>query len=124
MLPLYSVKIISGETVWQLNTLKKNKEFGLVYNRGKSFASKNLVIICLKRKYGPVRVGFSVSKKVGGSVLRNKIRRRLKECMRCYYSEISGSFHIIFVARRPIAVAAYSQIKDEMGYLLKKAGLL
>ena len=124
MLPFYSVKIISGETVLQLNTLKKNKEFRLVYNRGKSFASKNLVIICLKRKYGPVRVGFSVSKKVGGSVLRNKIRRRLKECMRCYYSEISGSFHIIFVARRPIAVAAYSQIKDEMGYLLKKAGLL
>lgn len=108
----------------QLNTLKKNREFGLVYNRGKSASSKNLVMICLKRKYGPVRVGFSVSKKVGKSVLRNKIRRRLKECMRCYYPEISGSFHIIFIARKPIAEAAYSQIKDEMQYLLKKAGLL
>lgn len=108
----------------QLNTLKKNREFSLVYNRGKSFATADLVIICLKRKYGPVRVGFSVSKKVGSSVVRNRIRRRLKECMRCFYPEISGSFHIIFVARRPIAQAAFSQIKDEMRYLLKKAGLL
>lgn len=108
----------------QLNTLKKNREFGTVYGRGKSAVTKNIVLVYLKRKYGPVRVGFSVSKKIGCSVVRNKVRRRLKESMIRIYPEISSSCHIIFVARKPITDAAFAQIHDDMRYLLKKVGLL
>ena len=108
----------------QLNTLKKNREFSLVYQRGKSYATKNLVLICLNRKYGGIRAGFSVSKKVGCSVVRNKLRRRLKESMRTILPELEGSCHLIFVARKPAADAEYKQLNAVMRYLLKKVGRL
>ena len=110
--------------ILQLNTLKKNKEFGLVYGRGKSAAAKNIVIIYLPRKYGEVRVGFSVSKKVGCSVVRNKVRRRLKECLRIFSPDIKKKCHIIFVARSSAANAEFKELKNDMNYLLKKVGLL
>lgn len=108
----------------QLNTLKKNREFGIVYSRGKSIATKNIALVYLKRKYGPVRVGFSVSKKIGCSVVRNKIRRRLRESMIRIYPDVNTSCHVIFIARKPITRAEFSQIHDDMCYLLKKVGLL
>ena len=108
----------------QLNTLKKNREFSLVYQRGKSQATKNLVLVYLPRKYGGVRVGFSVSKKIGCSVVRNRVRRRLRESMKLISPELKGSAHLVFVARKPIAEAAFSQINGDMIYLLKKVGQL
>ena len=66
----------------KLVTLKKNKEFTFVYHRGKSCATRRMVLVYFKNKYGGLRSGFSVSKKVGGAVVRNKVRRRMKECMR------------------------------------------
>ena len=108
----------------QLNTLKKNREFSLVYARGKSVSTKNLVLFYIPRRFGPVRTGISVSKKVGCAVKRNKVRRRLKECMLTLTSEVKGSWHIIFVARKPIAEASFSQISGDMRYLLKKVGLI
>lgn len=56
--------------------------------------------------------------------MRNKARRRLKECLRLYLPEISKSAQIIFIARAPIAAAEFAAIAKEMGYLLRKAGLL
>lgn len=108
----------------QINTLKKNREFGLVYSRGKSCASRLLVLIYLPRKFGGVRVGFSVSKKVGKSVVRNKARRRLKEAFKNYEPNIKKNVHIIFIARIPLKDAEFRDINRDMSYLLKKAGLL
>ena len=96
----------------------------MVYSRGKSCATKQLVLIYFARKYGGVRAGFSVSKKVGGSVVRNKVRRRMKEAFRTYLEEIESSIHIIWIARAPIADADYWSIRKDMRYLLRRAGLL
>ncbi len=107
----------------QLTTLKKNKEFGLVYSRGRSCATRLMVLIYLPRKYGGVRAGFSVSKKVGKSVVRNRTRRRLKEAFRVYMADVRPNTNLIFLARAPIAEAGFSEIKRDMYYLLKKAAL-
>lgn len=107
----------------QVITLKKNKEFGLVYARGKSFATKRLVMIYLPRRAKGVKVGFSVSKKVGNSVVRNRLRRRLKEAFRFYLDGIHGDVHIVFVARIPAAEAAFGALSKDMHYLLAKANL-
>ncbi|MGI6152509.1 MAG: ribonuclease P protein component [Christensenellaceae bacterium] len=107
-----------------LNTLKKNKEFGFVHRKGKNMATGDLVLIVAKSRYGGVRAGFSVSKKVGNSVVRNKARRRLKEALRLCLPYTSGNYSIIFIARPTIKDAAFSQIKKQMEYLLKKAGVL
>ena len=108
----------------RLETLKKNRDFGLVYKKGKSCASRLIVLVYLKKRAGGARAGFSVSKKVGKSVVRNKKRRQLKECFLCYVGEISESADIIFIARAPIAEAEFSEILKDMRYLLKKARLI
>ena len=108
----------------KLVTLKKNREFSLVYNKGRSFSTKNIVLIYLPRKYGAVKAGVSVSKKVGKSVTRNKKQRQLKECFRYYLPKVSKPAHIVFIARTPIAKAAYREIQGDMGYLLRRFELL
>lgn len=105
-------------------TLKKNREFSLVYNRGKSFAARNMALVYLPRKYGQTKAGFSVSKKVGCSVVRNKARRRMKECFRLLLPDLTKPCHLIFIARPPIAGAQYAEIQRDMRFLLRKMGLL
>ena len=109
----------------RINTLKRNKEFRVVYGRGRSAAAKNLVLFVLKRRGGGTRPGFSISKKIGGAVTRNKVRRRLK----AMYSDIAkryvfNNYDIIFVARQPVCASAYSAVASEMEYLLRKTGVL
>lgn len=108
----------------KLTTLKKNREFGLVYSRGRSCSTKLIVLIYILKKSGGVRAGFSVSKKVGKSVLRNRKRRQLKESFALNMEEISKNVDIVFIARAPIAAAEFSDIRRDMRYLLKKAGLI
>ena len=60
--------------------LKKNRAFQYVYRRGHSAACRDLVMLCAKGR--ELKVGFSVSKKVGNAVTRNKVKRRLRECFR------------------------------------------
>lgn len=107
----------------RLLTLKKNKEFSFVYRKGNSRASRILVATVAKSKYGGIRAGFSVSKKIGNAVTRNKIRRRLKEALRSYLPKLEGNYCVIFVARKGIEDALFSVVLKDMGFLLKKHGL-
>ena len=108
----------------QLVTLKKNREFSFVYSRGKSCATRLIALVYVRRKFGGVCAGFSVSKKIGCSVQRNRVRRRLKESFRALLPEIEGSVQLIFIARVPIGAASFQEISRDMRYLLKKAGFL
>jgi ribonuclease P protein component len=107
-----------------INTLKKNKEFNFVYRRGNPRSARHLVAVVAKSNYGGIRAGFSVSRKIGKSVVRNKVRRRLKESFRELLPLMNGNYCIIFIARTSIENAAYSQLKEEMRYLLNKHGLI
>lgn len=110
----------------RINTLKRNKEFRFVYGKGKSVSTKLLVLICIKKRKGGLRPGFSISKKIGGAVQRNKTRRRLKAAYAEIFKEYSesGSFDAVFIARQPIADAEYTQIKGDMRSLMLKSGLI
>lgn len=79
-----------------------------------------MVLIYLKAR--GMRVGFSVSAKVGNSVVRNRIRRCLREDFRMQRPSLAGGKYI-FVARAAAARADHSDLTREMAYLLKKAGL-
>ena len=65
-----------------LHKLKKNYQFKKVYNEGKYYVEKFVVMYIISNDSNFNRVGFSVSKKVGKSVIRNKIKRRMKEAYR------------------------------------------
>lgn len=98
----------------KLNTLKKNKEFGFVYRRGARIKLKDFAFIYVKSKYGGLRAGFSVNKKVGNSVVRNKCRRRLKEALRLYLPEIRGNWSVVFSAYDTLGKSDFASIKNQM----------
>ncbi len=101
--------------------LQKNKQFQFVYRRGKSVSSKNLVLIYHQNRQ--VKVGFSISKKVGNAVVRNKLKRQLRECVRPMLGSLKPG-HYIILARNSAASASFSRLKEDLSYLLKKQNLL
>ena len=101
-------------------SLGRNKHYQYVYRRGKSFPAKLLVLIYLKAR--DVKVGFSVSSKVGNSVVRNRVRRCLREDFRMQRPNLPGGKYI-FVARTVAARATHQELTREMAYHLRKAGL-
>ncbi len=103
-----------------LTTLKKNKEYRNVYSRGKSFADRYLVIYFLANNLDFCRFGFTVSKKTGNAVTRNRVRRLLKEACRLNSDIFSGGFDLVFVARRGIVALDYKQVEESLLKLLKK----
>ena len=101
--------------------LKKNRAFQYVYRRGHSVACRNLVMLFAPSK--ELKVGFSVSKKTGKAVVRNKIKRRLRECFRPYLGDVKPGLYVI-VARPSAAKASFQSLQKDMHYLLKKQELL
>ncbi|MBQ2661136.1 MAG: ribonuclease P protein component [Clostridia bacterium] len=105
-------------------SLKRNKEFKRVYRIGKSQGSHLLVLIHAKSKDDSVHIGLSVSKKLGNSVKRNRIKRRLRAALTPFLPLIKEKTNIIFIAREPVKDAEFSEITKSIDKLLKKASLL
>ena len=109
--------------------LRKNQEFRTVYRRGKSCASEILVLYKLKnsrnvrdgQSYN--RIGISVSKKVGKSVVRSRVKRLIYEAARLSKDETVKGFDLVFVARNPIVDRTYQEILSSVKTLYKKAGI-
>jgi len=98
--------------------LKNSKVFKVVYNKGESVSDRLLVLMWIKGRGEELKVGFTVSKKIGNSVTRNKIRRRLKESFRALIPEIDNGYTYVLLARSPIKDAAFSEIRDSLIKLL------
>ena len=80
-------------------SVKKNSDFRRIYSKGKSSVTPYLVVYCRRNKEDVNRVGFTVSSKLGHAVVRNRIRRRLREIYRLHTPELSCGWDIIIVAR-------------------------
>ena len=104
--------------------LRKNKEFRYVYSAGKVFSNNLLVLYLVKNSTDFNKVGFSVSKKVGNSVVRNKVRRRIKECYRLNTDRFKKGYNFVFVSRVRAKDATYKEIETAMISLFKKAQIL
>ena len=80
-------------------SLKKNSDFKNVYTHGKSFANKYLVMYVLENDLGINRIGISVSKKVGNSVVRHRLTRLIRESYRLNVGNILCGYDIVIVGR-------------------------
>ncbi len=106
------------------SSLKKNFQFRIVYNRGKSASNKYLVLYVLKNGSDQNRIGFSVSKKVGKSVVRNRVRRLIKESYRLTEEDVQKGLDLVFIARATSCDCSYDDISKSVNYLLKRLNCL
>ncbi|MCH5278541.1 MAG: ribonuclease P protein component [Christensenellaceae bacterium] len=105
-------------------SLKRNKEFRYAYRVGKAAHSKSMVLIYAKGKPNEVKIGFSVSKKLGNAVVRNRIKRRLREAITPLIPDFRKGVKLIIVAKAAILEEKMQSIQSSMRYMAKKAGLL
>ncbi len=104
--------------------LKKNWEFKRVYRYGRTVVSKNIVLYYCPNRMESNRIGFSVSKKVGGSVIRNRIKRLFKEALLNTENKMKKGYDLILIARKPSADLHYHGAVRELTNLCRKGQLL
>lgn len=105
------------------NKIKKRKEFNYIFNNGKAFFSNTLTLVYTTSKLNKFKVGFSASKKIGNSVVRNRARRRMREVVRLHENNLSKNYNYIFIATPKIDMADYKDIEKDFIYVMKKSGL-
>ncbi len=91
-------------------TLKENYEFRRVYNKGKTGVSPFLVVYARPNRSVRNRLGVTVSTKLGKAVVRNRIRRRLREIYRLSQPEMKQGYDIVLVARTRAVTASYPEL--------------
>ena len=111
-----------------MESLRKNEDFRACYRSGKSYANRYLVLYVLSNGQDGNRIGISVSKKVGNSVVRHRIKRLVKESYRLheeeFMSQSGGGSDIVVVGRRSADGASYQEIERALLSLLRKAGIM
>ena len=99
------------------DSLKKNKDFQNVYNNGVSFANRYLVMYVLKNNTENNRIGISVSKKVGNSVIRHHITRLVRESYRLHEDMFDSGLDIVVIARVAARHVGYKEIESAVLHL-------
>ena len=105
-------------------SLKKNKDFQYIYRKGTSYANKYLVMYVLENGTGQNRLGISVSKKVGNSIVRHRVTRVIREVMRLHWGEIKSGYDIVIVARPSAKDSDYGKFESAIFHLLNLHHLL
>jgi ribonuclease P protein component len=95
-----------------------------VYSKGRSYATDLVVVYVLPSRENGTKIGFSVSKKLGGSVARNRVRRLLGEAAWQHRARIKAGYNVIVVARMKASGAPLSDISAALGAALTKSGIM
>ena len=104
--------------------VRSSKRFAEIRQQGRSAANELLVMYALPNDLEFSRFGFSVSGRIGNAVIRNRVKRRLREAVRLQMDQIATGWDMIWIARRPISKANYHELFDASARLLRRARLL
>ena len=106
--------------------LTKSRDFAAARREGKSWANNTLVLIARRTDADGCRFGFSVSKRVGNAVVRNRVKRRLREIARTGVAPRieGGGWDFVVIARKDAADADYQRLNRSLERLFKRAKLV
>ncbi|NRG43374.1 ribonuclease P protein component [Bacillus sp. CRN 9] len=105
--------------------VKKNKEFQEAFKRGKSFANRQFVVYSLQKdEQSHFRIGLSVSKKIGNAVMRNQIKRYIRQAFHELNADLKQNYDFIIIARKPTADMDFFEIKKSLIHVLKLSKVL
>ena len=105
-------------------SLKLNSDFRRVYARGRHAVSARVVVYCRKNRRDQNRAGFTVSKKLGNAVTRNRVRRRLREIVRLNAGRTKQGYDLILVARTRAVDSDYRKLEADVLRCLGELQLL
>ena len=103
--------------------LKKYWQFKRVYNAKKSKADSFLVVYTLANGTDKNRLGITVSKKIGNSVTRNRIKRLVRENYRMYEKELTFGMDLVVVARKPASEASFHDLSGSLKKIFNNLGV-
>lgn len=107
-----------------IDSLKNYSEFKNVYDNGKSYANKYLVMYAVRNEEDRKRLGISVSKKVGNSVVRHRVTRLIRESFRLNMNLLSSGLSIVVVGRTTAKGRNYKEIESAFIHLCKLHGII
>ena len=100
-------------------SLRKNRDFQIVYKNGKSYANRLLVMYVLENDQEKNYIGISVSKKVGNSVVRHRLKRLIHESYRLHEEMFNSGLNIIVIARTTAKGKSFAEIESAFLHLCR-----
>jgi ribonuclease P protein component len=100
--------------------LVRRSEFDAVYRAGKRFSSSHFTVFVRSNELAVSRFGFSIKKALGGAVVRNRIRRRLREMVRCRRQEIPPGWDIVIHPKNTATKAPFAALAEDLVQVLEK----
>lgn len=104
--------------------VKKERDIAHIFKYGKSFANRHFIIYCVPKPQVHFRLGLSVSKKLGNAVVRNKVKRYIREVFNQLEDDILNEYDIMIIARKGIENYTFNDFKKSLRHALKIAKLL
>ncbi|OEU75453.1 MAG: ribonuclease P protein component [Desulfuromonadales bacterium C00003068] len=100
--------------------LRKSSDFQLVRQGGKRRHTPNFIVVVLHRSNSLTRLGLTVSRKVGGAVQRNRVKRLVREFFRNHINRLPVGIDISIIAKKGAAEISYARICEELKFLVEK----
>ncbi|WP_409276369.1 ribonuclease P protein component [Neobacillus sp. SCS-31] len=105
--------------------IKKNNDFQAVFKKGRSTANRQFIVYVLKKENQPsFRIGLSVSKKIGNAVVRNRIKRYIRQSFFEMKEGLADGNDYVIIARKPAADMDFFEVKKSLAHVLKLAKVL
>ena len=108
----------------RLETLRRPADFAILQQHGSSRAHPLVVVRVVHNGLERTRYAFSTGRHLGGAVVRNRVRRRLREIVRSLSADIAPGWDVLIVARRACVAASYAALREIVARLLDRLGVL